>query len=339
MKTCGFAVSYHSHNLNPNGMSKPGPSYRKPVLTFIGSIEQELQCLDLPVSDLIDNPEFSIIKVQHINPDKIAMTPTFRPDHFTISVHRQAYCKYYVGNDSFELVPNTLFFSKPNVYTSSRWNKVKDAYNITFTERFFEKYSFLNPDHLAFLKIDNAKVIKLNPSDFDRIEQVFHQIWAEYSSGSTVKYTFIANLINVLLFRILNIMINNDRDFRALLEASPVVLKFLNNVDRIFSEIDSKKMSNVFSLKAKDYAGMQGLHSAYLSNLLRGYTGHTISQWVSRRMLNDIQYLLKMSNISFKHISNMYGFTEVTYFHTFFKRNTGTTPNIFRQKYSAMPKN
>ena len=301
--------------------------------TFIASVKEGFNYLDLISCKEIDPDDFSIIKIEQIPTEKLALTPAFRLKNFTITLICNAKCSFHISNETYELDSHSLLYAKPNVFISASWKYVYDAYNISFSEEFYRKYSFISTSRLAFLKLENAKVLELSKEEFQSIAYIFQKLSIEQGSGSSYKCFLIANLLTILIFEIQHVLVKKHFFLWRYLEKDSQVLNFIDNLDNIFSKLNWLTTNNIYAIKAKDYAAMQGLHVNYLSNRIKLLTGKTMSQWITLRLLNDIKYLLKLSSVPLKEIAGMYGFPELSYFFTFFKRNTGFTPTKYRDQF------
>ena len=71
----------------------------------------------------------------------------------------------------------------------------------------------------------------------------------------------------------------------------------------------------------------------YLSCLFHKETGETLINYISRQKVQEARQLLALTQMPLSEIAQYLAFSTQSYFQTVFKKNTGTTPELFRQKY------
>jgi AraC-like DNA-binding protein/mannose-6-phosphate isomerase-like protein (cupin superfamily) len=79
------------------------------------------------------------------------------------------------------------------------------------------------------------------------------------------------------------------------------------------------------------YAEKLNLTQNRLNDLIKQYTGVTVSQNINNRIILEAKRLIKHSTVSFKEISYDLGFNDPAYFTRFMKNNTGKSPKELRE--------
>ncbi|MBQ9606141.1 MAG: helix-turn-helix transcriptional regulator [Lachnospiraceae bacterium] len=72
----------------------------------------------------------------------------------------------------------------------------------------------------------------------------------------------------------------------------------------------------------------------YLSHYFTEKTGYQLNNYIRDKRIKKAQLLLADSSLSIQEISDMTGFSSVSYFHTAFKNVCGVTPQQYRQAAS-----
>lgn len=80
------------------------------------------------------------------------------------------------------------------------------------------------------------------------------------------------------------------------------------------------------------YADLLHISPNYLNKICREETGQTAGDMIRRRITIEAQRLLHHTNLSVNEIANKLGFENLSYFITFFKKQTGDTPEQFRKQ-------
>src|SRR5699024_4368639 len=84
-------------------------------------------------------------------------------------------------------------------------------------------------------------------------------------------------------------------------------------------------------LRPKDYADLQNLVPSYFSQVIKTKTGRTPSKWIAQKTISFAKSLLRYNSKSVKEIAFQCGFTEVSHFSSFFKKETGKSPTTYRK--------
>lgn len=92
-------------------------------------------------------------------------------------------------------------------------------------------------------------------------------------------------------------------------------------------------------LSVKTLAGMTGLNPTYLSRLFSKETGISIKQFVKEAKVDTAQNLLRYSDLSYLEISISLGFSSQSAFIAVFKKMTGVTPKVYRERYCLIKNN
>lgn len=79
------------------------------------------------------------------------------------------------------------------------------------------------------------------------------------------------------------------------------------------------------------YAELLHVSANYLNKICKEETGQTAGELIRKRITIEAQRLLHYTNYSINEIADKLGFENPSYFITFFKKQTGSTPEQFRK--------
>lgn len=80
-----------------------------------------------------------------------------------------------------------------------------------------------------------------------------------------------------------------------------------------------------------EYAELLFISSNYLNKLVKQQTGETAGSLIRKRITLEVKRLLHYTNDSISEIAQAMGFPSISYFTTFFKKQTGQTPGAYRK--------
>lgn len=71
----------------------------------------------------------------------------------------------------------------------------------------------------------------------------------------------------------------------------------------------------------------------YFCKLFRDSTGMTVSEYIQKLRIQEACNLLRTTGSSIQEISGIVGYSDIKFFNSIFKRNTGITPTAYRKKF------
>lgn len=305
----------------------------RPKLTTIRKFKDSLASMDLSILPLIDSEDFAILKLEELGIRIPYQAPTYRPNHFSIIVVFDGSANYLVGDNNYELRPNQILFARPNAFLSCKWNQIGRVYNISFSEHFLLKYWPTAINKFQHSDDSNGYAIHLPHGAIDDFKSICDEMYSEYASDALYKYDLIANLLLNLLMLVYR---QNHLNGSLLPEqkSNPYATTFLRELENNFSRITARETTTM--LRIKDYAKLQNLNENYLSKVVSTATGKTVNQWIHEKLINEIRYLLKYTNTPMREIATIYGFDDLNYFYSYFKRHTQNAPGSLRKNFSKI---
>jgi len=81
---------------------------------------------------------------------------------------------------------------------------------------------------------------------------------------------------------------------------------------------------------AQDFAQNLSVHVNYLNRAVKEITGKSTTTHIAERIITEAKALLQHTNWTISEVAYALGFEYPTYFNNFFKKMTGTTPNLAR---------
>jgi AraC-like DNA-binding protein len=80
------------------------------------------------------------------------------------------------------------------------------------------------------------------------------------------------------------------------------------------------------------YASLMNLSASYLNNLCKQMLGKTLSDLIQERVTLEAKRFFAYSHLTISQVSDKLHFSEPSYFIRFFKKQTGVTPEQFREQ-------
>ncbi|WET04098.1 helix-turn-helix domain-containing protein [Flavobacterium sp. YJ01] len=304
----------------------------KPELTTLKKLRDMLTFMNLPVYSYIDSDDFAILKVHEMGLKMPYITPTFRPDHYTLVVVKEGEGTFVSGNEVFKVSSGHVFIKRPDIYVSSGWTEMKIVYNICFRKDFIAYCLPLGVEELLEMDHSNGINYLLNDKAISRMEELCLELYDYATSMEPIKDEIISNILIYILLLIqkhqneINTEVLNEKN-------AAIVTAFRSNMDKNFTMLISGECSSVFRIK--EHAELLNISESNLSKIISKSSGKTVNQWINEKLIDEITYLLKNTEKSMNEIAEVYAFREVKQFYSFFKKHTHKSAIMVRNDFNA----
>jgi len=297
--------------------------------TNLSTYKDQIEFLKLSYHDYIDNDEFSIVKVHEWNLTFPFNSPTFRSDYYSFTIVTNANGSFTVGDDKFELHPNHVVLACPDSYFKIHWTDMEKVYNIAFKKSFILKHFPGGIDNIMEFNTKNGYCCCLTEETMNYFEQTCLEMHKIATSELCFKNDLMANMALNLLF-LVQLEKENETDVKInTAKNNKIVVDFRQNIENNFNELAQGRCLSV--MRIREHARLLNLDENYLSKTISAITKKTVNEWINKKLIDEIKYLLKNSEKSMKDIAFLYGFNDLNYFYSFFKTQTQSAPGIYRK--------
>ncbi|MBS1553412.1 MAG: helix-turn-helix transcriptional regulator [Bacteroidetes bacterium] len=228
---------------------------------------------------------------------------------------------------------SSLFFNTP--YQVITWDILPDwkGWYIIFDREFismnrgWDNFIIEYP----FFRLDNYITFDLPADALKEADNYFQKIYDEYHSDNNDKFLFIQAYTQILLsitkrnFEKLKVEANsldNTRTADILL-----VSRFQTLIETVFT----KEGSDGEIRQPSFYAEQLSVHPNHLNAVMKRITDKTVSQIIQHYIVTFSKSLLVQTSLTIKEVSYRVQFKEPTHFVAFFKKQTGITPQQYRE--------
>jgi AraC family transcriptional activator of pobA len=293
-------------------------------------LHDQYRHLGFPV-DLIDKQtDFTIFNLKDIHEPLPFRSPISRLNFFVFAFVKDGRGKYTLDDHTYEIQPNTIYFTNPGHYRSFEWNAIEEIYLITLSESFLKEN--VNGDifrDFPFLLAETIPARVVSTEVFAEFERLYLQIHKEYTGHSVYRKRLIAGLFVVLLLKIKEYF---WLDYNPLYEgnrSSHIVKNFKQQLEKHYRDLATGKTDHPFRIQ--EYADAQNLHPNYLNNVIKTKTGKSIGTWIVEKTIAEAKSLLQHSPLAVKEIGYKLGFAESAHFSNYFKKYTAVSPVLYRK--------
>jgi AraC family transcriptional activator of pobA len=263
------------------------------------------------------------------------VTPYARRDFYKISLVLGKGRLHYA--DKFvELDKPALLFSNPLVPYS--WQPLSDqkGWYCLFTDNFvWPKDRQKTLQDTPLYNMEEMPAFFLDKQQQKELSAIFIKMMEEMGSDYVYKFDLLRNYLHLLIHEAMK-MKPLGRDIHHHSNASQrLTHSFLELLERQFP-IDSSEEGTLVLKTAIQYADQLSVHVNHLNRALKDVTGKTTSDLISSRIVKEANALLRHSDWNISEIAYGLGFEYPAYFNTFYKKQTGLTPNAMRKGVPAL---
>ncbi|MHB8207427.1 helix-turn-helix domain-containing protein [Mucilaginibacter sp.] len=254
--------------------------------------------------------------------------PYSRREYYKISwIRGKSKAEY--ADKVIDINENALLFATPKIpYNWIPADSDQTGMFCIFTADFLTPHKAgVSLDDLPIFQPGQVPVFQLDADEAKEIEYIFRKMQRELGADYKFKYDLLRNLVLELIH------------YGQKLQPMQAISTAQNASERISSlfiellerQFPLESMNQRLSLRtAKDYADRLAVHVNHLNKVLKEVTGHTTTQIISNRVIQEAKILLKQTNWNIAEISYTLGFDDLSHFSNFFKKQTSFTPATFR---------
>jgi AraC-like DNA-binding protein len=188
----------------------------------------------------------------------------------------------------------------------------EDFFSIRYNNNMLSSFSFLGKEYGCDIRLDNLKA-----GEWKLLLACMQDEFREHGKGVE---SVLRSFLNILLCRL-------DREF----DTGFMPAKKNTQEEKVKQFKLLLEEHFVTQKTPSFYAGMLNVTTNYLNKLCRKYEGFSSGELVRRRVTLEAQRMLHYTVLPVADIARKLEFESVSYFITFFKKNTGVTPENFRK--------
>lgn len=182
-------------------------------------------------------------------------------------------------------------------------------------------------EDLPIFQPGSLPVFQLAPQEVAEIEYIFRKMYKELTTDYKYKYDLLRNLVLELIHY--GQKLQPMSAFSTTQNASQRISSlFIELLERQFPLESANRR---LSLRTpKDYADRLAVHVNHLNKVLKGVTGNTTTEIISKRVIQEAKILLRQTDWSVADIAYTLGFDDLAHFSNYFKKQTSLAPLAFR---------
>lgn len=244
-----------------------------------------------------------------------------KQDFYTLIIVEEAEGEIVIDNHKIRLDRAKAIIIRPRCINSIDINRKAKGKIICFTEDFFSlRYNNNILYQFSFLQREAKPYIRLTNEQKTRWDILINLLSEEYILKKRETKKVLRSYLNIVLFE-LERLYSPTGYVKSKNLKQEKVHEFEQLIDKHF---ETKKLPSA-------YADLLNVSPNYLNKICKEETGQTAGDLIRKRITIEAQRLLHYTNYNINEIADKLGFENSSYFVTFFKKQTETTPEQFRK--------
>ncbi len=230
--------------------------------------------------------------------------------------------------------PSITFFNPFIPYSWKPTSKNQTGFFCLFTEEFVN-YNLKNESLLqsSLFRVGGNHIYFLSKESQKLLNEVFENMLREINSNYANKHDLLRSYVQIIMHEAMK-MQPPETFYKNTNASERISNLFFELLERQFP-IDSP--NQVLKLKnANEFATQLNIHTNHLNRALKEVTGRATTNWIADRIVKETKALLQFSRWDIAEIAYTLGFEHSSNFITFFKKQTGKTPNQFRKEITSV---
>lgn len=264
---------------------------------------------------------FSIRKLSHLLAGKDMLQDLHRHDFFYLLALEKGTGVHEIDFTSFKVCNHCVFFMQPGQVHQLTLKAGSTGYLVQFNADFYYPHDKLTNQLLR--KINTRSFFRFDAGSFKKnLSVLLTHIFNEYSNQQEKYQEAIRASLDILLIELIR---QNGKS------GSPAITSYIQEkLDEFLELLDAHLATHK---QVSQYAAMMNLTPYQLNAISKTSLGKTCSQVITEHIiLESKRYLLATTN-QVNQIAWQLGYEDVSYFIRLFKKQTGYSPEQFRQNF------
>lgn len=270
--------------------------------------------------------QFRLYTYEGTFPNPADLLVPHRKGHYLIVFIRHAGGRQWIDMTPYLLEDNTVYFTRPGQIIVKEEFRQLWSTGIAFTREFLALQESDSLSQLPLLQNPrDVHALPLAGPDVAFVEETLARIKEEYEQATEWQGRMLAAHLTVLLTYLSRLY--SERFADTVHSADTLLLKrYQAKIDESFRELH----------QVGDYASLLHISAGHLSEVVKLQSGKPAIKHIHDRLVLEARRLLFHTPQPLKEIAFGLGFSDVSYFIRFFKRETGITPAGYRTAIREM---
>jgi len=279
----------------------------------------------IPVRNIKDSyfeDRFSIRAIEPLVAEGDLIHDIHRHDFFFVMFIKNGTGEHEIDFIKYEVDNYSVFFVRPGQVHQLELEKGTTGFILQFTFDFYTPRE--SSTSFILRKVSNKSHCQLSIERFKNIQLILQIIFQEFNQKQA-RYKDVVKASLDIIF--IELMRQSNNPNKVTNEAKLYLQDRLEELqDLLEKNIQTKK-------QVKDYAEMLNITSYQLNSITKTLLQKTGSELINDHIILEAKRMLIGTTNQVNQVADMLGYNDPSYFIRFFKKQTGLTPEAFRQNF------
>jgi AraC family transcriptional regulator, transcriptional activator of pobA len=246
-----------------------------------------------------------------------------RHDFYLLLYITQGSGEHTIDFVTYPVVSNSFFLMTPGQVHSWKLSADADGFILFFTSEFYQLDK--SEKHLLgfpfFQSLHSDAHLQFKKNAEPMVDIVIREMLRDYISSVSLNLQLFRSYLDIILLKLANHYPKRSNTV-ASSNSTHKLRKLGELIDKHYSE---HKQPHV-------YASLMNLSASYLNNLCKQMLRKTLGDLIQERIVLEAKRFFAYSDLTISQVSDKLHFSEPSYFIRFFKKQTGVTPEQFREQ-------
>jgi AraC-like DNA-binding protein len=271
---------------------------------------------------MLTSEQFKIRRVEDILQGNDLTHDLHRHDFYFMLVLAKGIGIHEIDFVSYEMKDNTVFFLRPGQVHRLQLKTGSRGYLVEFSSEFYHPNDKLSAQW--FRKATHKNFCDLEIKRFKKLCSILDSMYAEYSEMEDGYHEVIRSGLAILLIEIGRQSLNPQS--KTVIANSYTQERFEEFLELLEKHVADRK-------QVSGYADLMNLSHYQLNEITKSSVGKTASELINGHIVLEAKRHLLATANQVKDIADQLGYEDPSYFIRFFKKQTGYSPEAFRNNF------
>lgn len=274
------------------------------------------------IKDSFFEDRFSIRAIEPLVAEGDLIHELHRHDFYFVLFIKNGAGEHEIDFINYEVDNYSVFFIRPGQVHKLKLEKGTTGFMLQFTSDFYAPRD--NPGSIVLRKVSNKNYCHLSTERFERIGSLLQTIFQEFTQKQDRYKEVVKASLDIIFIELMRQSSNPNKIANEAKLYAQERLEVLQ--DLLEKNIYAKK-------QVSDYAEMLNITPYQLNSITKALLQKTGSELINEHIILEAKRMLIGTGNQVNQVADMLGYDDPSYFIRFFKKQTGLTPEVFRQNY------
>lgn len=274
------------------------------------------------IKDSFFEDRFSIRAIEPLVAEGDLIHELHRHDFYFVLFIKNGAGEHEIDFINYEVDNYSVFFIRPGQVHKLKLEKGTTGFMLQFTSDFYAPRD--NPGSIVLRKVSNKNYCHLSTERFERIGSLLQTIFQEFTQKQDRYKEVVKASLDIIFIELMRQSSNPNKIANEAKLYAQERLEVLQ--DLLEKNIYAKK-------QVSDYAEMLNITPYQLNAITKALLQKTGSELINEHIILEAKRMLIGTGNQVNRVADMLGYDDPSYFIRFFKKQTGLTPEAFRQNY------